>query len=222
MAYPGGGVPWVPEVSAARVGGLLAPISDRECVGFWSPTPGTPAEESRPMACIDWWTAQAFCFWDSSNTGGRLPTRAEWEFAARGTERINLEPNRAWPWGDDSDICTLPRARFNFCSTMGAAAVGSTAPPYGGFFDMSGNVAEWVADARPFEVGLADCWGASGDGGVLQDPVCARPSGDAYIPGGVFAVTTIEGARLGTRGGSGSSRAGSYDTGFRCARSVTP
>ncbi len=55
----------------------------------WTDRPG--ANENRPLNCVDWFTAFAFCAWD----GGRLPTEAEWEYAAAGGNE-----NRVYPWGN--------------------------------------------------------------------------------------------------------------------------
>ncbi|MEW5871938.1 MAG: bifunctional serine/threonine-protein kinase/formylglycine-generating enzyme family protein [Chloroflexota bacterium] len=104
---------------------------------------GNPEFNDYPVTEVNWGMAKTFCEW----RGGRLPTEAEWEKAARG----RLE-GKLYPWGDEAPVCQMgiPNgAKFDddaSCNDTDTEAVGSYAPNGYGLYDMAGNVWEWVQD----------------------------------------------------------------------------
>lgn len=156
----------------------------------------TPGElESRPVNCVTWFEAFAFCAWD----GGRLPTEAEWEYAASGGA---LE--RSYPWGDGA-----PDETSALFDASELELVGSKPGGAGHYrqLDLAGSVSEWVFD-----------WF-----GAYADPCanCALADGgsERVVRGGSYRTEDPAELRASARD-SASPHLRSPSFGFRCARDL--
>lgn len=186
-----------PEVGSLRA--ALAKWLAATTTATWSDTAG--ADDTLPISVVTWSEAFAFCAWD----GGRLPTEAEWNYAAAGGSE-----QRVYPWSQPPSSMTIDPAHALYGEAGPLVAfdhVGLRTPLGDGRWgqnDLAGNAPEWVLDTSRIEVG----------GYVTPCIDCAYfgPSGDHILRGG-SAGSPPDGV-LSTSRYDISGRAG----GMRCAR----
>jgi formylglycine-generating enzyme required for sulfatase activity len=208
----------VQEVESSGV--VPAPVQD---ASFYCTYPGNDAQ--MPANCLSWNDAGEVC----TRLGKRLPTEAEWEYAAR-----NRSEESTFPWGSNSDaLCTKSVvARSdpdNVIATECAALLAAPPGPVaiGGPFDMSatdrtelgvinlgGNLNEWVADS--FQPYTGACWRGTR---LLTEPFCSDPSTSLKsIRGGDW--TDIAASAASTIRSAADEAWSGASTGFRCAVSM--
>jgi formylglycine-generating enzyme required for sulfatase activity len=204
------------------------------CVAAGSCTPATVASDEdrfcngtradrqdHPVNCVDWQQATAYCTFAND----RLPTEAEWEYAARGAD------GRSYPWGNDPPTarrlngcgpeCVAEELRHEprkpgewispplyrdddgWAATAPVGRFPAGASPFGAL-DLAGNVEEWTAD------------GLDWNGASLAE--ARRGRGVQVVRGSSFRTLSREEVKLSERGGQ-STDVQMSKLGFRCARS---
>ncbi|MCE3608013.1 formylglycine-generating enzyme family protein [Massilia sp. P8910] len=193
--------------------------------GAWN-TPAYAPTDYHPVMCVTWKDATAYAAWLSAKTGKpyRLPSEAEWEYAARAGSKTD------YPFGDDaSQVCRHANIRDISGSKAIAAIIGRAGkkpaicddgaeftsvvgmyePNAFGLYDMIGNVGEYVADCEHLNYE-----GAPADGSAWTTD-CHRPASPMKMHrGGSYSSRD---ARTVVRGHAGNENASSIGEGFRLA-----
>lgn len=146
-------------------------VADKGCA--YAPTQTAPDRVTMPVINLSWDDAQQYVRWLSGKTGRnyRLPSEAEWEYAARGGTTTT------YPWGARMEGNRVNCSGCNGGPSNGPVASGSYPPNAFGLYDMLGNAAEWVED----------CWhdsyrSAPSDGSAWLAPGCQ----ERVLRGGAF------------------------------------
>ncbi len=173
---------------------------------------GRGHEWSVPAVLIDWFDAVAYCRWRGARDGAevRLPTEAEWEKAARGTD------GRFYPWGDhfDPTFCHMRESRSYAQQPEPIGTFPTDESPYGSR-DMAGGVREWVGDIfgdKSWEELSAEV-----------EPNQDTPRGDSSfrrVRSGCWSADS-KWSRAATRGLGHFALTRGMGLGFRCAKALT-
>jgi len=159
-----------------------------------------PEHPEWPATQVSWTEASAYCQWQ----GKRLPTEAEWEYAARGPQ------GRTYPWGEAPPTASLARFGGQHRDPVDTASLPAGATPEG-LRHLAGNAAEWVQDWWD------PAYYASSPPADPQGP----PEGDYRVVRGGSWSSPADELRTSARSYSNPDKGTGY-IGFRCARSLPP
>lgn len=193
VSLPGSG--WQAEYAQSLPPDRASLLASLACDADATYSEESGASDSLPVNCVTWYEALAFCI----ARGGRLPSEAEWEFAAAGGDE-----NRLYPWGDEPVSDARAAVEVNALVPTGSLSAGEGRY---GHFDLAGNVWEWTLDWLDPEAyaRAAEC------------PGCLPSSEGSHrsLRGGAFSYPAVA-ARAAVRSGDLPGER-SRAVGFRCA-----
>lgn len=152
----------------------------------------SPTFADYPVVNVSWAEAQQYCQW----AGADLPTEAQWEKAARGTD------GRSYPWGNEAPNSSLANYGSNEGDTVEVGLYPSGVSPYGAM-DMIGNVYEWVRD-----------WYGPYDTNLKNNPVINEPGSFKVLRG--CSWFSVEGSLRVSNRTYLNQATRDNDIGFRC------
>jgi formylglycine-generating enzyme required for sulfatase activity len=181
----------------------VLPVDTEGQTGTWTDTPG--ANETRPIGTVTWFEANAFCAWD----GGRLPTEAEWNYAAAGGNE-----QRVYPWSTPPTSTTVDQtyADYNPADDGPGAMdpVGSQSPKGDGKWgqsDLVGNIWQWMYDNYDDPYAQSPC-----------DDCADEPQASVNALRGGSAFHGTDWLPVSIRHSASAATPRWADVGFRCAR----
>ena len=204
---------WETSWNTSLVVDRSALVTALKCDSMFQTWTDVPAgNENRPINCVSWFEAMAFCAWD----GGYLPTEAEWNYADTGGDQ-----QRAYPWSSPPSATIIDGTRASFddgsgcigdglpaCAVTDLINVGTKPAGDGrwGHSELAGNVLEWTLDwAAAYTTPCTDCANLS--------PAASREIRGGSFSGGKNGLRTPLRANL-------PPAMRNAITGLRCARSA--
>lgn len=188
---------------ATDTAALQASLKCNAAYPSWTDVPA--GKETNPINCVSWFEAFAFCAWD----GGRLPTEAEWNYAAAGGSE-----QRSYAWGANIDHTMAAydcAGGGGTCDFSDMKPVGSFSPQGDGRWghaDLTGNVWEYTLDYSAVPYRLTTC----ADCADLQSAIYRTFRGGSFANQAFNEVTSLRLER--------SPAIADYDVGIRCARNA--